>query len=750
MILRRTTRFSLLALAAGLCVSACQPYRNFTTYFNLFYNIERLSDEVENEMAWMRDQKTPDPVYLVPYDESTMRGAKVYNHLDRRSTSEEEMRANKIKLDSILIKGSKLLARDAKSDYVDGAVFYIGKAYFYLHEWFQSQKKCEELIANFPNSKYSPDGHLYLSMDMMRQGNVDGARTMLSRTVDVAWAQKRLDVLVDAFRLNADLELGEGDVEKAIKPYRRAMILSSDDEDRARWEYEIGAVYFRNGSFDDALREFNKVSDYSPDTFIKFETGLQRAVTLRVLGKYDEAAKQLADLRSNGNFDLWYGLVDVERNNLASERPDNGQPRDTVATDTSSTAKNYAAYGVYEHAVRAFRSGDYRAALDGFTRVQAAVAPFQRRAQRYVTLLNQYFRELVQVQQATRIPLSPFPDSTKAQIADNYYNVARVFSTIDKPDSLRRYYALSLKWAPQGSPQAARALYATSQLTREDGHTTAADSLLEILVQQYGLTEYAADARARLGYTENAKIDTAEDLYVSGMAHMRIREDSLAITQFQRVTEGYPASLYAPKAYYAIGLLYEQQLNNRDSAFAYYARILERYPNSDQATAVKPIIAAVLAARQKGDTARSGGSPGAAPNSITVPQPGNGNPGLMPRMGGAESGTTSSPTDKVLPGTTTPVNGSGAQPPARGGIPPVPNPSTSPKGGSPPPGAVVPPVPSPSPSQNPGAPQSQRQIPPITPPPPQQNTAPANPAGTPPAQGSDSTSTRKKSGAGGG
>ncbi len=647
MIARRISRIALLGLAAGLSLSACQPYRNFTTFFNLFYNIERINGEVENEMAWMRDEKSPEPVYFIPYDDVSIKGGKAYNHLERRSTTEEEMRANKIKLDSILIKGSKLLARNAKSDYVDGAVFYIGKAYFYLHEWYQSQKKYEELIANFPESKYFPDAHLYLSMDMMHQGNVEGARTMLSRTIDIAWGRKRLDVLTDAFRLNADLELGEGDIEKALKPYRRAMLLSNDDEDHARWEYEMGVIYFRAGDFENALKEFDKVADYSPETIIEFQSGLQRAVTLRTLNRFEEAQKQLAELRRNGNYESWWGLVDVERNNLAADNPAGADQSEVPEADsaTAATSKSYVAYGVYERSVKAFRRGDYRTALEGFTKVQNAVAPFQRRAQRYVALLNQYFRENVRVAEATRIPLDPFPDSTKAFVAEAYYSVARVFAAIGIPDSLRRYNELSLRWAPAGSPEAARAIYANAQMAREDGRTAYSDSLLEVLVHDYGLTDYAADARVRLGYTESAKIDVAEDLYTSGLAHMRVNEDTLAISQFHRVIEEYPTSNYAPKAYYAIGLLYEQRLNDRDSAFSYYAHILETYPNSDQAVAVKPIIDAVLAARQRessapaGDGTDGGGTDGGGTDGGTRLNPGNGNGGGTIN-GGAVNGSS--------------------------------------------------------------------------------------------------------------
>ena len=60
---------------------------------------------------------------------------------------------------------------------------------------------------------------------------------MLSRTIDIGWGRKRRDILVEAFRLNADLQLDEGNVAEAIKPYERAMVLSTDDEERARWRY---------------------------------------------------------------------------------------------------------------------------------------------------------------------------------------------------------------------------------------------------------------------------------------------------------------------------------------------------------------------------------------------------------------------------------------------------------------------------------------------------------------------------------
>ncbi|MBS1911458.1 MAG: tetratricopeptide repeat protein [Bacteroidetes bacterium] len=599
----RSRYIAILALLGALGFGACQTTRNFTTYFNLFYNMERIMDEVEEELLYIREQKTPEPVYYVPFDDLERRDVKFYNHLERRSMNNEEMRANKVKLDSILIKGSKLMARDAKSDYLPDAVYYIGKTYFYEREWYQSQKKCEEFIAGFPESKWYPDAHLVLSMDLMQQGKVAEASVMLSRTIDVGWAHERRDILIDAFRLNADLQLGEGNFAEALRPYERAMVLSSDDEDKARWEYEIGLLYFRRQDFKGAIEAFNLAEkEYSPDILTQFQIGMQRAASERALGDYDEAAKQLAKLRSNGNYQPWYGLVDLEVLNLAATRPGGAAASDAelARVDSISPGKFYSSYAVYERAVRAFRGGDFKTALENFTKAKVSPAPFQRRAQRYASLLDRYFEQGGKANVLTQgFAPANYPDSLKPAVAEAYYNVARVFSSLDIRDSMLRYYDLSYTWSGVGSKEGARVIYARSTMARDSGRSNLADSLLEQIVSDYPLTEYAVDARKRLGYTEAEMIDTAKDIYSSGVSHMKVGENAQALAMFERLVMNFPKSSYAPRAYYAIGLLYEKTLDNLDSAYSYYGRLTDLYPTSDQALAVAPLLQAVNVHRMR-------------------------------------------------------------------------------------------------------------------------------------------------------
>jgi tetratricopeptide (TPR) repeat protein len=197
------------------------------------------------------------------------------------------------------------------------------------------------------------------------------------------------------------------------------------------------------------------------------------------------------------------------------------------------------------------------------------------------------------------------------------------------------YYALSEQWAPLGSVAAARVRFARASMAREAGRNREADSLLEILVADYGLTEYAAEARRQLGYTEAELTDPAKDDYLSGTSFMRIGDNPNAISQFHRVIDRYPSSDYALRSYYAMGLLYERSLEQPDSAFRYYSELLNRYPLSEQAQEVRPIVDAYLQSMTRGG--RRGGA--AEPPSEQPSAPYNNDPNVtidpngVPRFG---------------------------------------------------------------------------------------------------------------------
>ncbi|MGE3801298.1 MAG: tetratricopeptide repeat protein [Candidatus Kapaibacterium sp.] len=609
--------FSILAGAALL--SSCQPYRNFTTYYNRFWNIERIMAEVEDEVDYVRDQQeAPKPRYIIPFDDTG--GEEFFSdHLNRKTFDPEEVRANRMKLDSIILKGSMILSYQDKSDYVDDAIYYMSKAYFYMREWYQSQEEARQLIENFPDSKWSPDAHLMIAMDMLEQGRVEEAEEMLSKTVDIAFRFKRADILTEAFRLNADVQMAQGETIQAIKPYERAIVLSDNEEEQARWQTEIGVVLFRAGRFEEAIEAFDKVEEYDPDPVTAFEAGLQKGVALRAAGRFDDAEAQLDQLAEEEDYANWIGLVEVERMSLNADRNKLTSFDPALVKELDSlNAGDYALYGVYERGVRAFKAGDYDGAGVNFSKVASSKSPYTKRARQYSIWINYYREEKARATDATRLQLIPFPDSLSLIATRSHYNIARFFNNYRISDSTYYHYGQAFRWAPEGSEEGARALYALSEFVRRRGNGVEADSLLNVLARNYGDNDYAHEARKRLGYSSDWVPDPARREYESGLKMVNGGSDYQgALEMFAGVHRNHAGSQYAAMALYASGLVFEKYLNNLDSALLYYRLLIERYPGSEQAKAMRPIVEKAMASRRNDTTAD--------PGLVPLDQPSNGN-----------------------------------------------------------------------------------------------------------------------------
>lgn len=220
--------------------------------------------------------------------------------------------------DSVLLKGSKILANHPKSEYIEGTLFSMAETYFFRQDWIPSQQKCIELIESFADGDYSPDAHLLLSKDYLLQKKISLGKQMLSRTVDIAWYKDRYDILSQAYRIQAELALEEGDLDKAVAPYKQAIAQSEDDAVRAAWQVEVASIYYRMGKYDLAEEAFAKVENYTPDLLAQFESRLYRAACMVQLGRLDEAEQKFKELDDNRNYADWTSYIAAEK--LALER----------------------------------------------------------------------------------------------------------------------------------------------------------------------------------------------------------------------------------------------------------------------------------------------------------------------------------------------------------------------------------------------------------------------------------------------
>jgi tetratricopeptide (TPR) repeat protein len=260
--------------------------------------------ESEEEFEWQDEKLRTTPRVFVPdpqIAEGAINSSETPPFLESFIISKQKLQPVAIKLDSVIIKGSKILARHPNSDYVEGTLFYMARSYFYRNEWLPSQIKCGELIDKFPMGDYSPDAHLLYSENLLIQRKFEAGKVMLSRTVDIAWLKERYDILSEAFNLQAELALYEKDMEGAVRPYKQAIAQADDQQIKARWQVDLAALYYRMGQFDMSAKSFRKAHSYSPDYQAEFEAYLYEAMSLIRLGERERALEILDDLESDGN-----------------------------------------------------------------------------------------------------------------------------------------------------------------------------------------------------------------------------------------------------------------------------------------------------------------------------------------------------------------------------------------------------------------------------------------------------------------
>jgi tetratricopeptide (TPR) repeat protein len=583
---------ALYFAAVLLFVAGCHQWDNFTTYYNTYYNAERLMKKSEEEFDYYDEKKRVSPRIFVPKLKEVSTFGPTTGpppFMQEFIVSQQKRQAVAVKLDSIIIKGSKILANHPRSDYIQGTLYLMAKSYFYREEWIPAQIKCSELIDRYPGGEKSPDAHLLLSKTLLIQRKFYSGKIMLSRTVDIAWQLERYDILSQAFRIQADLALYQNDREGALRPYMQAIAQSENDTYSARWQVDLAALLYRLGEFEYALKEFRKVHNYTPDYVTEFEANLYEAACLTRLEEYDKSTEILYDLEADRNNEEWLAYIFAEHMQIL---------RENERYNALQVVEEYAdtAFGnlppvlvvYYETGMDYYENSDYKTAMKYFARSRNVRTPVFDMANRMHELLASWEYKI----NAARPRLNAFmegeqqSDTTKATLALLLFELGRIHEQLGNLDSAQYYYKYSSMSTPPGDKRSARYIFAYSRMF-EESDPRKKDSLLEVLVQNYPLTDYGEHARNTLGYTESFVVDTVYELYSSGVQLMQYGNYPFSIDQFKRVYREFPKSRYAPKSLYTIGWVFEKHLDSLDSALHYYQLLIDKYPRSEYAMDVR-------------------------------------------------------------------------------------------------------------------------------------------------------------------
>ncbi|MCX7908053.1 MAG: hypothetical protein N2560_00845 [Ignavibacteria bacterium] len=583
-----------------LIIFGCRHYEDFTTYFNTYYNAQRLMKESEDEFQY-QDTKfkvTPKVVfpnqYLQPVQDIST-GPPPF--MQEFIISPLKLQPVKTKLDSIIIKGSKILSRKSKSSYVEGSIYLMAKSYFYKNEWLPSQIKCSELIDKYPEGDLSPDAHLLFAKNLLIQRKFHSGKLLLSRTVDIAWQKERYDILSEAFRLQADLALFENDIKGAVKPYRQAIAQSDDNYYRSRWQLELASIYYRLGDWENALVNFQKVRSFNPDYLTMYSSYYYEALSLIRMGKYNEGESILKRLNEDQKYQEWKEFTHSGFMLSALLKGDSTTFKKLeIKADSAFRASPAMMVVYYEKGLQDYNSGKYFEARKYFARARNLRTPVYASADKMYNLLNNWEQRYKFAQ-----PLlskyekgEELTDTSKMFLAGTLYELGANFERLGFVDSTIKYYRLACDVSPSFDTNSARYLYSYARVI-SDKNLYISDSLKDLIVERYPLTEFGKEVLRELGYTSNYIIDTTFDLLNSGLKLIRNKEYDFGLMQLKLLYSKYPEHALTPRALYVIGNTYERKVFKYDSAFYYYKLLLDKFPESIYAKDINLAVTYYLA-----------------------------------------------------------------------------------------------------------------------------------------------------------
>ncbi len=651
--------------------SSCGIWDSVTAYFNTYYNAKRLFEDAEDELWTQKDVVQLGRNYYL----GTFVGA------------------NKTKFTQVIEKCSKLLQYHPESGLVDGALFLIGMSSYYQGDFQQADRKFRELLDHDPGRSLAVRGGIMLAYTKYRLAERDTAAAIAGRLYQAATDDGDDQAIGQTAILLGQIERDRENPGGARPYFLKAGETAENPELRATALLTAAQLAERVSDFaaaDSAYRAAERVSRTYVGEF-RGQLGVARMKALE--GDFAGALERLQDLRDNQNYREFFGEISLETGNVYRLSGDYSQAIrqygyvDTAFARTESAAKaDYELGLLYET-----KSENLDSARAAYARGRnhAGSAPVAELLTEKADLLTSYIRYrtdllradsiravwvvrrdslLAQRDSLEKLPLSsgrgttdslaakkdslppavrstalPNIDSLDQQIANVQMELATLFYTgMGRSDSAAYWYRIFLEKYPYHSG-APRALYTLAQIAGQDSTRPrgTADSLYRALVRRFPETDFANEARKMLGMPQVKRSKgEAEEEY--GAASDLIKEGKYAeaVTALRKITTAFPTSPIAPRAQYAIGWLYENQIVSPDSAIANYQLLVSKFPASQYVPLVQPKLLAVQAARAgvrmdttkvtaPKDTVAVQKPP--APTEILPPAPGSGRRARQPQ-----------------------------------------------------------------------------------------------------------------------
>ncbi len=616
-----------------LMLSGCGVWENFTTYFNLYYNAKDTFEQAEKAID---NQKEDIFSTKPPQLPGSARG--LLKKVEEKCSNILQFHKNSGYVDDALLmlgktffyqqdyrkslrKFQELLATQPHSDLVLEANLWIGKVQMQLRNYDDGQATLENVKDEA--IKKGDD-------DIIREAFVEEIKYHISQqdySGAIGLASDFLKVSDDS-EVNAEVEYELGklydlvdDTSNAIVSFRNVFNYSPSYDVKVNSLIQLGSELRDAGKPDTALIIFNNMKDEAKYSDHYSEIDLQRGVTQLKLNNFKTAIGILkmvdssyASTPSSGiaRFEL-AKIYETHFNNYDSasvyysRAVSSSAPPDTLTEARQKNAlfskynllsqklideKKQLLYALQPEEFVKDSIAFYSDTLDNKKNTSNVTNEENRVVRKEVE--NRRFSQTQRTPQQKSQPRQNPPvrphlstDSLKTILVKSEFDMGNLFFTeFNLPDSAYYYYTSILANYPNSSYQA-RTMYALGSYYLTENNEKKADSLFNIIYENYKNERIVNAAADKLGKPLiDFNFDPAKPLYEKAEKTLLKGSYDTTLTQLYHIYKAHHSSPYAAKSLYTSGWILVNKLSKPDSAAVVYDTLVKNYPQTVYATAV--------------------------------------------------------------------------------------------------------------------------------------------------------------------
>lgn len=405
--------FALLSfIFLSIAFSGCGVYRNFTTYFNTYYNAKAIFDQVEEDIqkkkvdvfafrddlqnnqqlggqsAYQNRQTSPQSGYRSEqtYGGNQLGGGNQYGS-NQYGNQQSGLSGGSLysgnasqDLTKVIEKCSKILQYEKESSYFPDALFMTGKALYYQQEYSKAQRKFTEL-AGLGETDYANENKLWLAKTNLQLRNFDEGLKQLEEVKAKALEDDEEKLFTDASITKISFLIFREELPKAVIECKDYIQTSDNDEMKGLVSYQLGKIYQTLSDEQNALDTYASVLNYGPTLEVELRSKLEHARLLKDLEKVNESEEELSRMRDQGKFKNNLDEINIDLAQIYYETS-RAEEAINLLKDVDTTYKMLPTSGiasmklgeVYEHAIR-----DYDSSFKYYTKVVSSLAPLQYR-----------------------------------------------------------------------------------------------------------------------------------------------------------------------------------------------------------------------------------------------------------------------------------------------------------------------------------------------------------------------------------